>query len=225
MRTKPVSGFASKCLMSSCFAIAAIGLIAPKPAVAAALLIDDTLPNETINFSMSDFEGGFFLDGNLVQQGLGGPNTVNVPELGAGGGPLTHTFSADWITSGPVTETSRTIAFTEGTACCSDILTFAYSNTTVFGAPGGHLAGSFVSDAEGSLLPPPAGATLFAEGPPFVFNNTNITASAISDVSVVPAPPALLLFGPALLGLGFLWRRRDVVADSPRSPGAALAPA
>ena len=223
MRTKPVSGFASKCLMSSCFAITAIGLIAPEPAVAAFLLIDDTLPDETISFSMNDFDGGFFIDG-VERQSSFFSRTFNVPEL-AGGVPITHTFSGDWITSGPVAETSGTIAFTEGTACCSDILQFAYTNTTVFDFPGGHLEGSFVSDAEGSLLPLPAGATLFAEGPPFDFSNTNITASAISDVSEVPAPPALLLFGPALLGLGFLWRRRGVVADSPRSPGAALAPA
>jgi MYXO-CTERM domain-containing protein len=89
----------------------------------------------------------------------------------------------------------------------------------------GHLDGSFVSDRDGRLLDKPAGATLFAEGMPYDFSNAFISASAVSDVSEVPAPPALLLLGPALLGLGFLWRRRDVVADSYRSPGAALAPA
>jgi len=220
MRTKPVSGFASKCLMSSCFAIAAIGLIAPKPAVAAALLIDDTLSNETIDFSMNDFEGGFILDGNLVQQGLGSPNTVNVPEL-VGGAPITHSFSGTWTDRGATVSTSNTIAFTEGGNCCSDILTYIYSTN----GSSGHLEGTFVSDVDPGLLSLPTGAVQFAEGTRFDFSNAFISAGAISDVSEVPAPPALLLFGPALLGLGFLWRRRDVVADSPRSLGAALAPA
>jgi hypothetical protein len=58
-----------KRLLSSCLAIAAIGLIAPRPADAAALLINDALSGESIAFSLNDFEGGFFLDGTLVQQG------------------------------------------------------------------------------------------------------------------------------------------------------------
>src|SRR4051794_32623401 len=86
MRTELVSGFGiSKRLMSSCVAIAAIGLVAPRPADAAFLLIDDTLANETIDFSINDFDAGFSLGGSQVQIGLGNPRTVNVPELDAAG--------------------------------------------------------------------------------------------------------------------------------------------
>jgi len=191
-----------KRLVSSCLAIAAIGLIAPRPAVAANLFIDDTLPSENIAFSLNDFEGGFILDGTLVQQGLNNPVTVTVSEISAAGAPIIHTFSADWITGG-LTPASGVIAFAEATACCSDILTFTYSAGTF----GGHLVGTFESDTDGSLLTLPAGATVVSEGTPFVFNNGNISASAKSDVDV-PEPSALAILATALLGFGVIRRRR-----------------
>ena len=162
-----------KRLLWSCLAIAAIALIAPRPAVAAALLIDDALLSENITFSLNDFEGGFILDGSLVQQGLNNPQSVTVAEVNAAGAPIIHTFSADWITGGLVS-TSSVIAFAEAgipvAQGVSDILTFAYSS----GSFGGHLTGTFVSDTT-SLLPLPAGATVVSEGTPFVFNNGNIS--------------------------------------------------
>src|SRR5437879_1242455 len=91
-----------KRLISSCLAIAAIGLIAPRPAGAAFLSINDALPSESIAFSLNDFEGGFFLDGTEVQLGLNNPVTVTVAEVNAAGAPIIHTFSADWITAGLV---------------------------------------------------------------------------------------------------------------------------
>src|SRR6266403_3534998 len=99
-----------KRLMSSCLAIAAIGLIAPRPAVAAALIINDALPSDSITFTLNDFEGGFILDGTTVQSGLNNQVTVTVADASAAGAPITHTFSAHWITGG-LTPASSTIAF------------------------------------------------------------------------------------------------------------------
>ena len=117
-----------------------------------------------------------------------------------------HVFSADWITGGLV-PASAVIAFAEDGISpalgVSDILTFTYSA----GPLGGHLVGSFVSDLE-TLLPLPAGATVVAEGTPFVLNNGNITASAISDI---PEPATLVLLGTALLGFGLHRRRRQAM--------------
>lgn len=196
-----------KRLLASCLAIAAIALIAPRPAVAAALLINDALPSENIVFSLNDFEGGFFLDGTLVQQGLNNPTTATVLEANAAGAPIIHRFSADWITGGLV-PASGTIAFAEGLACCSDILAFTYSP----GFLGGHLVGTFESDVEPNLLPLPAGATVVSEATPFIFNNGNITAAATSDVSDVrvPEPGTFLLLGSGFAGLlaARRWRHR-----------------
>jgi hypothetical protein len=50
-------------LIPTCLAVAAIALIAPRPAGAAALDINDTGPEPNIVFTMNDFEGGFSIDG------------------------------------------------------------------------------------------------------------------------------------------------------------------
>src|SRR3984893_19590416 len=109
-----------KRLMSSCLAIAAIGLIAPRPAVAAALIINDAGTEPNIVFTVNDYEGGFVLDGTTIQSGLNNQQSVTVSD-----GTL-HTFSGHWITGGLV-PMSGTIAFAEGGACCSDILTVAFT--------------------------------------------------------------------------------------------------
>jgi len=191
-----------KLLLLSCLAIATIALIAPSPAVAAALNINDALLGESIAFSLNDFEGGFTLDGTQVQIGLNHPVTITVPEINTAGAPIIHTFSADWIT-GALVPSTGVIAFAEAgfppAQGVSDILTFTYTA----GSLGGHLTGTFQSDIDPGRLALPAGATV-VNGESFVFNNGNITASATSDVEVVPEPATFALFGTALLGFGFL---------------------
>jgi hypothetical protein len=197
-----------KRLMSSCLAIAAIGLIAPRPAVAAALIINDAGAEPNIVFTVNDYEGGFVLDGTTIQSGLNNQQSVTVSEGTAASGPITHSFSGHWITGGLV-PASSIIAFAENgippAQGVSDILTFTYTA----GGLGGNLTGTFESDIDPGLLPLPAGATVVAEGTPFVFNNGNITASAVSDVDAVPEPATLALLSTALLGFGFLRRRRE----------------
>jgi hypothetical protein len=179
-------------LIPTCLAVAAIALIAPRPAGAAALDINDTGPDPNIVFSMNDFEivfsmndfeGGFSIDGVQRQIGLNSPASFTVSEGTAATGPIVHSFSGDWITGGLV-PSSGTIAFAEdgipASQGVSDILTFAYTP----GPLGGHLTGTFESDVDPNLLPLPAGATVVSEATPFVFNNGNITADARSDVAV-----------------------------------------
>jgi hypothetical protein len=198
-----------KRLISTCLAVSAIALIAPRPASAASIDINDTGPDPNIVFSVSDFEGGFVLDGVTIQSGAGNSAAVTVSEVSATAPvPIIHTFSADWVTGGLV-PSSNVIAFAENGISplqgVSDILTFTYS----VGDLGGHLEGTFESDLDPGLLTLPTGTVgVASEATPFIFNNGNITADARSDVEPAPEPGSLLLLGSALLGFGFLRFRR-----------------
>jgi len=137
---------------------------------------------------------------------------------GTAGNPTTHTFSGQFQTRGPLVPlTSATVAFTEAGGGISDILTYSYT-----GGGGGDgsplgvatLTGTFVSDTDpGGSLAAPIGATLVPEGTPFTFNNTNITASAVSDRKRCQNPRRLRSLGRGFWGsasCGIAARRIDV---------------
>jgi hypothetical protein len=199
-------------LISTCLAVSAIALIAPNSANAAAIGINDAGTEGSIVFSANDFEGGISLDGTLLQTGTNNLQSRAVSE-GTAGAPITHTFSGTWLTPGGLTPSTQTIAFQEGStptsAGVSDILTLAFSNTTLGGAAAGLVTGTFVSDLDPSLLPLPAGATVVSEATPFLFSAPFLTGTATSDpAEAVPEPATLALLGGALLGFGFLRFRR-----------------
>jgi len=204
-----------KSLLLSCAALSASLFVTSPSALAASLTINDsTAPEGSIIFSVGQFDRGtgFVLDGTTILSASLGTASATVSEGTTT--PIVHTFSGQFETGGDLSSpTSGTIAFMEAGGGISDILTFSYTG----GGAGGTatLTGTFVSDLDpGGTLTAPPGATLVSETTPFTFDNTNITASAVSDSTdaATPEPSALALFGSgfALMGLALLRRKTAV---------------
>src|SRR4051794_17778963 len=103
-------------LIATGLAISVIGLVAPRTANAASLTIDDVSVEGSIIFSVGQFDRGvgFVLDGTtLMAAGLGSASAT-VSEGTAASGPITHTFTGQFLTGANLSlPTSGTIAFVE----------------------------------------------------------------------------------------------------------------
>ena len=191
--------------------IAALCFVAPAPLWAANIDFDDTNPNDTITISVNDFEGGFLVNGVLIQQGLGNPASATVHE----DAPLN--FSGTWIDLGQAQPGDRLIYLVESPydpllppPLVSDILRYTVDRGPTAGFA--TIQGTFLSDFENNLGTLPVGtdpAIVFLEdGSPVLFHEPFLTGVIRSDAEV-PEPATLGLLASGLVGLAYAgWRRK-----------------
>ncbi|MBI3837457.1 MAG: PEP-CTERM sorting domain-containing protein [Planctomycetia bacterium] len=186
--------------------VCAVLLLAPTPVSSATIGIDDTSPAEVIVISANNFEGGFFVNGQLVQMG-GTPGSITVPETGQ------VSFHGVWNTPFTSGNFQRTIYLVEqptdptSPPLVSDILDYRVDASEISSAT---IDGTFVSDVDDNLGTLPAGvnsADVFVEdgqpvpffGGPGQFNGF-LEGQIISDVNI-PEPSTLVLLGLGLVSL------------------------
>jgi len=190
--------------------IAALSFLMSGPLWAAAIVFGDTNPNDTITLSVNDFEGGFFANGALIQQGLNNPSSVTVDE----DSPLN--FSGSWIDNGQAQPGPRIIYLVESPLnpllpppLVSDILRYSVGRDDASGLA--TISGTFVSDFENNLGTLPNGvdpATVFVEGGKHVNFFEPFLSGTISSNPEVPEPSSVCLAAFGLVGLATIAYRR-----------------
>jgi hypothetical protein len=165
-------------------------------AQAAFLIIDDSDPS-TITITAGDFEDGFFVNGDLLTTGLGGSNSITLPD-----GP--GFLFGSWIDNGqtPVAPFLLLFSPTAGGSSVTSGAEIAASSSNGIGTIAGSFGG-FTGMEYFVTTDPTFGQNDGEQGLALPF----LEITFIPEPTGVPAPAGLALFGLGLLGLAALRRR------------------
>lgn len=176
-------------------AICALLLFAA-PAHAAFITWDDNDLNQ-ITITAGDFNGGFYVDGNLLTFGSQESNSITLADT-------SHTFSGIWLDVGTTGSGNDQTLFalpSDPTGVTSGVA-YSYSTdgfvATIAGTFGGFNGGVYSVTGDPTLAQD--GRVEFFTLPPFLNMSFDSEAPA-----AVPEPPMLLTLGPAM---AFLALRR-----------------
>jgi hypothetical protein len=190
-------------------------LSAANPARPASLVIDDTVADPNIKFSVNGFANtGFGVNdagGNHVIGAPSGSGSVTVSENGVGvAGAQEITFSGQFLLGGQtLTPKNETVFLTEGNGPdISDVIEYDY--TVIQQTEVGEVSGFLLSDtgtpftvAQLNAIGIVADRTV-SESEPFSFSAANIASTFTSDVDLGPGVPELPAWGMMLLSFAAL---------------------
>lgn len=181
-------------------ALACVVLATPSTR-AAALVIADTSPSDNVfTVSANDFEAGMFVNGNLLQIGLGSPASITLPDT------ATASLSGSWIDLGLSTALTRTIYIVRQANPTRIAALFSYSVSTDGFL--GTITGTFTSDSVGDLGALPPGvppADVFSENGqsvPFAAAFMGGEIRTETPCATETQPPSVRLLAPAQDQLG-----------------------